>query len=254
MLFSVLGSGSGGNCVYIEEGETALLIDAGFSGKEIVRRLKSCGKDTSKIKALCLTHEHGDHICGAGVISRKLKIPVYANPGTLKKGAKHLGKPHKRCEFSTGDTFTIGSLEVRSFRISHDTADPVGYVISSGDNSIGYLTDTGKTSHLMLRRLAGCNALILEFNHDPDMLKNGSYPAELQQRVRSSRGHLSNKDAANFLQQVQQEGKLRHLVLAHISAKNNTKELAEEAAKAVAGKGVAIHIGLQNEPLPIISL
>ena len=229
MRFSVLGSGSRGNSVYIESGKTGILIDAGFSGKEIEMRLRSIGRDMSHVRALCITHEHNDHICGAGVISRRCKIPTYLNCGTLAAGEKKMGRLAVYREFETGDTLEIGDLQVRSFQVSHDTADPVGYVVSNGTKSVGYCTDTGKISHLIGRRLAACNGLVLEFNHNLQMLKNGPYPLPLQQRVRSSRGHLCNEDAAALLAQLI-GNHLRTVVLAHLSAINNTPELAREAA------------------------
>lgn len=229
MLFSVLGSGSRGNSVYIESGKTAILIDAGFSGKEIETRLKSVGRELSNVSALCITHEHNDHIRGAGVISRRFKMPTYINGATFSAGEKRIGKLFDQKEFETGDILQIGDLQVRSFRISHDTADPVGYVVSDGKRSFGYCTDTGKVSHLIGRRLAECNGLILEFNHNLQMLKNGPYPLPLQQRVRSSRGHLSNEDAAVFLAGLIGDH-LRMVVLAHLSETNNTPELARDAA------------------------
>ncbi len=229
MLFSVLGSGSSGNSVYIESGKTGILIDAGFSGIEIETRLKSIGRDLSNVRALCVTHEHNDHIQGVGVISRRCKIPTYGNGGTFSGGEKRLGKLFAQKEFETGELLSIDDLQVRSFRISHDTADPVGYVVSDGKRSIGYCTDTGKVSHLIGRRLAKCNGLILEFNHDLQMLKDGVYPLSLQQRVRSSRGHLCNEDAAEFLGGLIGDH-LRVAVLAHLSESNNTPELARKAA------------------------
>jgi len=229
MRFSVLGSGSKGNSVYLESGTTGILIDAGFSGKEISRRLQSIDRDLTNISALFLTHEHGDHISGAGVISRKCSIPVYANSGTFAVAETRLGKLFAKNEFETGDTIQIGDLRVRSFRISHDTADPVGFVVSDGNFSVGYCTDTGKVSHLIGRRLADCDAIILEFNHNLQMLKNGPYPLPLQQRVRSSRGHLSNEDGAQFLTNLMGE-QLQIAVLAHLSETNNTPELAKKAA------------------------
>lgn len=229
MIFSVLGSGSRGNCVYIEAGRTAILIDGGFSGKEISSRLQSIGKDASQLDAICVTHEHNDHICGVGILSRRCNLPVYANPGTFAGGEKHLGKLTKRCEFDTGDQFFIQDLSIRSFRISHDTADPVGYVISSERWSLGYCTDTGQTTHLMQQRLTGCTALILEFNHNPQMLKEGPYPLALQQRVRSNQGHLANEEAAEFLKSIGHSG-LKLAVLAHLSEANNTPQLALDAA------------------------
>jgi phosphoribosyl 1,2-cyclic phosphodiesterase len=229
MRFSVLGSGSRGNSVYIESGETAILIDAGFSGKEIETRLQSIGRNLSNVRALCITHEHNDHIRGAGVISRRCKIPTYINGGTLAAGEKRMGKLFAKKEFETGELLQIGDLQVRSFRISHDTADPVGYVVSDGKRSVGYCTDTGKVSHLIGQRLAECNGLILEFNHNLQMLKEGPYPLPLQQRVRSSRGHLSNEDAAEFLAGLIGDH-LHTAVLAHLSETNNTPELARRAA------------------------
>jgi len=229
MLFSVLGSGSRGNAVYIESGKTGILIDAGFSGREIETRLKSIGRELSNVRALCITHEHNDHIQGVGVISRRCKLPAYGNGGTFAAGVKRMGKLFAQKEFETGELLSIDDLQIRSFRISHDTADPVGYVVSDGKRSIGYCTDTGKISHLLGRRLAECNGLILEFNHDLQMLKNGVYPLALQQRVRSSRGHLCNEDAAQFLAGLIGDH-LRVAVLAHLSETNNTPELAQKAA------------------------
>ncbi|WP_136805529.1 MBL fold metallo-hydrolase [Desulfosediminicola flagellatus] len=229
MQFSVLGSGSRGNCVYIEEGKNGILIDNGFSGKEVEKRLSAIGRSLDNLTAICVTHEHNDHIAGVGVLSRRCKIPVYSNYGTFKGAENKMGKLHKLIEFGTGEDIEIQDLQVRSFRVSHDTADPVGFVVSNGSEYLGYCTDTGKVSKLMELRLAGCHGLILEFNHNLEMLKNGPYPLFLQQRVRSSQGHLSNEDAAEFLHNLMH----RHLkvaVLAHLSETNNTPELASKAA------------------------
>lgn len=230
MFFSVLGSGSRGNSVYVESNDTRILIDAGFSGKELQRRLGLVNRDLSKVSAVCVTHEHNDHISGAGVVARRFKIPVYANSGTMRGGSKKMGKLPEVIEFETGAEFEINGLSVRSFRISHDTADPVGFIVSDGCTSLGYCTDTGKVSHLMAARLRGCSGLILEFNHNLDLLKKGPYPLPLQQRVRSSRGHLSNEDAAAFLACLFDE-KLQIVVLAHLSEMNNRPELAIKAAR-----------------------
>ncbi len=232
MRFSVLGSGSRGNCVYIESGGTAILIDGGFSGKEIVGRLKSIGREAADLDAICLTHDHHDHIAGVGVLSRRCSLPVHANPGTFAGGEATLKKLWQRQEFETGDEFVVNDLAIRSFRISHDTADPVGYVIKSDRAMIGYCTDTGRTSHLMRQRLSACDAVILEFNHNLQLLKNGPYPPALQQRVRSSQGHLANEDAAAFLQTLLHKG-LQLVVLAHLSEMNNNPQLAMAAADGV---------------------
>ncbi len=232
MKFSVLGSGSRGNSVYIESGTTGILIDNGFSGKELEKRLNTIDRSLSDVKCVCITHEHNDHIGGAGVISRRGRIPVLANTATFSAGEKRLGKLHKRIEFETGDLIEFMDLEIRSFRVSHDTADPVGYVISRNGLSVGYCTDTGKVSHLMRRRLSACNGLVLEFNHNLEMLKNGPYPLALQQRVRSSQGHLSNEDGAEFLQTIL-HAKLQFTILAHLSETNNLPKFANAAAKKV---------------------
>lgn len=254
MQFSILGSGSKGNSVYIESKNTALLIDAGFSGKQISTRLSAIGRDISRVSGIFLTHEHNDHIVGAGIVSRRSRIPVFANDGTFSGADKKLGKLHKRIIFTTGEATAFQDLEVRSFRTLHDTNDPVGFVISDGEHSVGYCTDTGKVTHLMAARLRDCDALVLEFNHDPEMLKNGPYPLALQQRVRSSHGHLANGDAAAFLGQLLDD-KLRCVVLAHLSETNNLPEIAHQAAHGVVSASKCrLVLASQNIPTPIISL
>lgn len=232
MRFSVLGSGSKGNSVYVESGETCILIDAGFSGKQIETRLKEVGRDIHDVNGVLLTHEHNDHVCGAGVISRRLKIPLIGNEGTFQGAGNKLGKGCIRQLFETGERSTFQDLEIRSFPVHHDTLDPVGYVIRDKNITVGYCTDTGKVSHLMAARLAGCDALILEFNHDLQMLKNGPYPLPLQQRVRSSQGHLANEDAADFLNGLLHE-KMQFIILAHLSETNNLPQLARKAVEKI---------------------
>jgi phosphoribosyl 1,2-cyclic phosphodiesterase len=255
MRFSILGSGSRGNSVFVESGKTKILIDAGFTSKVIESRLHSIGRELRDINALCLTHEHHDHISGAGVLSRKNKIPIYATPGTFCAGEKRLGNLFARKEFETGERLEIDDLMVRSFRVSHDTADPVGFVISDGKSSIGYCTDTGKISHLMAHRLRDCNALILECNHDLEMLKNGPYPWPLKQRVRSNMGHLSNEDAAACLADL--IGTHLHIaVLAHLSETNNTPMLAREAVRAAVQQWgeTTLFVAVQEKALPLIEI
>ena len=255
MRFSVLGSGSRGNAVYVESNGSAALIDAGFSGKELQKRMQSIDRDLSDVKALCITHEHNDHICGAGIISRRFEIPVIINGATLEAASGKIGKLYDTTLFSAGDVIEVGDLTIRSFRISHDTADPVGFVISDGNKRLGYLTDTGKVSHLMAQRLISCHGVILEFNHDLEMLKYGPYPLPLQQRVRSSRGHLSNDDAANFLIELM-GGEVQEVVLAHLSEKNNTVDLARDAAikSIMQWPTVNLHIAKQDTAMPLLQL
>lgn len=232
MRYSVLGSGSKGNALYVESGKTSILIDAGFSGKELEKRLTVHGKELAKLNGVFLTHEHGDHIQGAGIISRRCSLPVYANHGTFKGSEKTVKKLYKRVEFETGSRCELQALEIRSFRISHDTLDPVGYLISDGKHSIACCTDTGSVTHLIANRLSKCDALILEFNHDLTMLKNGPYPFSLQQRVRSNQGHLANPDAAEFLKSLLHD-KLQQVILAHLSETNNRADIALQSATSV---------------------
>lgn len=254
MRFSVLGSGSKGNAVYIESNKTGVFVDAGFSGKQLSTRLSAIGKDIAGVNAVLLTHEHNDHITGAGVVSRRMRIPVLANGGTFEGALPKLGKLHQRREFTTGEEITFQDLQIRSFRTLHDTNDPVGFVISDGRHSIGYCTDTGKVTHLMAARLLKCDAVILEFNHDLEMLKNGPYPLALQQRVRSSHGHLANVDAAHFLKQLLSD-QLQYVILAHLSETNNLPEIAHGAAFKVAQSSrCKLVIAAQNTPTPIIEL
>ena len=229
MKFCVLGSGSKGNATYVTSGETSILVDAGMSGIELQKRLASIGVELSAIDAILVTHEHNDHVQGVGVLSRRAKIPVYANSATFSAASKIINKLFSYNEFETGGSFHFRNLKIHPFSISHDTEDPVGFRISDGSASVGYCTDTGKVSRLMLHRLASCQALVLESNHDIAMLQNGTYPPYLKQRIRSSQGHLDNVEAATFLQELAHE-KLEHVVLAHLSEENNHPEIAFHAA------------------------
>ena len=255
MHYSVLGSGSKGNAIYIESGQTAIMIDAGFSGKELEKRLAVHERELAKLDALFLTHEHSDHIRGAGVISRRCSLPVFANEGTFTGSEKTVGKLHKRIEFETGTRTVVKDLEVRSFRVSHDALDPVGYLVSDGKYSIACCTDTGKVTQLIASRLTGCDALILEFNHDLTMLKNGPYPFALQQRVRSNQGHLANDDAAAFLKDVIHD-KVQQVVLAHLSEANNSAEIALQSAAAVLPKQLhsLLSVASQHHPGELFKL
>lgn len=253
MQFSVLGSGSGGNSVFIESAGSAILIDAGFSGKEVCARLTQIDRTMEDVQAICVTHEHRDHVSGVGVLSRKFShINVWGNEGTLRGSERITKKINNACEFETGDYLSLGNLEVRSFSTMHDTADPIGYVVSDGKFTIGYCTDTGHISHLMAKRLSQCDALILEFNHDPDLLRMGPYPLSLQQRVRSRQGHLANESSAALLADLCHD-KLQSVVLAHLSETNNTPEHALRAARPVCEKWSNIHLSVaeQDKALPM---
>lgn len=234
MKFCVLGSGSRGNATYLESGKTRILIDAGMSGIELQKRLASIGADISSIDAILITHEHNDHVHGVGVLSRRANIPVYANQETFSAASGTVRKLISYNEFATGGSFQIRNLEIHPFAISHDARDPVGFRISDGRVSFGYCTDTGKISQLIRHRLTSCQGLVLESNHDIEMLQNGTYPPYLKQRIRSSQGHLDNGVASSFLKELLHE-KLEHVVLAHLSEENNDPEIAYNAAMAALG-------------------
>lgn len=225
MRFCVLGSGSKGNATYVEAGGVALLIDAGFSGVEIERRLAALGIAVESLAAILVTHEHGDHLRGVQALARRYKLPVLVSRATRAAAGPLLAKIDDWREIAAGQDCEFRGLRIHPFAVSHDAADTVGFVIAHAGRTLGYCTDTGSVSRLMHHRLSGCHGLVLECNHDLEMLKNGGYPPALQQRIRSKEGHLTNSDAARFLIELIHDG-LEHVVLAHISETNNTHALA----------------------------
>ncbi len=231
MKFCVLGSGSRGNATYIESGSAALLIDNGFSGVELERRLAAIAASPTKLAGILVTHEHNDHIKGAGILARKYKLPIIANHATFTAARSTIGNIPQYQEFHTGTPFEFVGFNIHPFAISHDSAEPVGFVVSRNSCSLGYCTDTGMISRLITHLLSGCHGLIIESNHDPEMLKNGPYPPFLQQRVRSRTGHLANEDAASFVADFS-HADLQHVVLAHLSEKNNDPGLALDTTLA----------------------
>jgi len=255
MQFSVLGSGSKGNSVLIREGATAILIDAGFSAREISRRLAAVNVDVAELSAILVTHEHSDHIRGVAVLSRQGRLPVFANAATFRAAGDRLADLDSCREFATGSSFVFQDLQIHPFSVSHDAADPVGFVIKNGSCTLGYCTDTGKISQLMLHRLTGCHGLILESNHDLEMLQNGSYPPFLKQRVRSNLGHLANGDTASMIQKLVHDS-LQHVVLAHISEKNNRPEIACETVRRVlpANHRISVVTASQDQAGPLVTL
>jgi phosphoribosyl 1,2-cyclic phosphodiesterase len=225
---------------------------------EIERRLASIDVHPESLNAIVLTHEHGDHIKGAAILARKYNIPVYANIGTFSAGRKVLKKIPVSNQFSTGTSFEMADLKIHPFAISHDTVDPVGFIFSDASCSLGYCTDTGMVTRLLSHRLAGCNGLIIETNHDPAMLQNGPYPAHLKQRVFSKQGHLANEDAAHFICTLLHPD-LQHVVLAHLSETNNDSSLAYDTVTSIVhekanGRSPDISLSWQDKPGNFVSL
>ena len=227
MEFCSLTSGSSGNCLFIKDNSTKILIDCGISGKKAAELLAEIGEDIKDINGVLVTHEHSDHISGVGVLSRKYNLPVY-----IKESTYHCGnKPMNNLTFTSAD-FKIGSIDVHSFDTSHDAVNPVGYVFSSGNSKMCVLTDTGIVTREMYNNLSNCNFAFVESNHDVDMLKaNPNYSYPLKQRILSEKGHLSNKLCADVVCSLVSDG-TKNIMLGHLSLENNTPEIAYETTHA----------------------
>ncbi len=250
MRVVVLGSGSSGNAVVIESGSRRLLVDAGFSCREIERRLERVEIDAGGFDGILLTHEHGDHVRGAGVFSRRHKVPIFATKGTF--AGVNLGKwVHREVVIRSGQTQSAGAFRIVPFKIPHDAAEPVGYVIEdSCGRRVGVVSDIGTCSRLAWGRLRDLDVLILETNHDLKMLRDGPYPWHLKQRVAGRFGHLSNVDAAEGIRELVTE-RLQWVVLYHLSEVNNLPALAVEAVAdilALEGSSARLCVSCQAEP------
>ncbi len=242
----MLASGSKGNAVYISDGGTTLLIDAGLSGVEIERRLQAHSLDPRNIDAMIVSHEHADHIRGVGILSRRFDIPVYITKKTGREASTTIGNISDMRTFSCGHSFSINSLEIHPFSTTHDAEDPAGFTISRNGQKIGIATDLGIATAMVKHNLKGCNLLILEANHDPEMLMNGPYPWPLKQRIKGRTGHLSNQASGELLSELKHD-KLQHVILAHLSETNNTPAKAlREVGPALEGCQARIHVATQD--------
>ncbi len=250
----VLASGSKGNAIYVSDGRTSILLDAGLSGVDIERRLKAAGLSPEKLDAVLVSHEHADHVRGVGILSRRYKLPVYISKETEKAAEPIVGKTAQTVSFECGDLFKIKTLAVRPFSISHDAADPSGFTFSSGNLKIGVATDLGIATSMVKNHLKDCDALVLEANHDPAMLIEGPYPWPLKQRVRGRTGHLSNADAQILLKELLHD-KLVQVILAHLSETNNTPEKAlSEVGLALEYARTKLVAARQDQCCPILRL
>ena len=247
--FCPLFSGSSGNALFIGAGDTRILIDAGMPGRAIENALKEIGVLPETLSAIAVTHEHSDHTRGVGILSRKYHLPVYANERTFNAMYKQVGEieARNRRYFESDSDFYIGDLALLPIPIPHDAAEPVGYRVFYGGRSVGVATDMGQMQKRVLKALAGCDVLLLESNHDPDLLmQNPHYSMYLKQRILGSHGHLSNDASAQALLALYETG-VRQVLLGHLSGENNTPELAlQTATEKLAAAGVRINedIGL----------
>lgn len=231
MRFASLGSGSRGNATLLDAGGTRLLIDCGYSLREFERRIAATGLRPADFDAILVTHEHGDHVRGVGALARRHGISVWATTGTWR--AAKIGEiPDLHLFSAHGGSFRIGSVRVKPFAVPHDAREPAQYVLEHCGRRLGLLTDSGSLTPHIVDNLQGVDALVLESNHDPDMLANGPYSQALQARVAGGLGHLSNAQAASLLGRLD-HGRLHHLVAAHLSEKNNHPDLAKAALNGV---------------------
>lgn len=245
MKVCVFVSGSSGNCIYVASEQTAILVDAGLSCRETLNRLESVGGRPENIKAICITHEHDDHVSSLGPMFRRIRADLYANSGTIEgatRNDKLKNLPWK--VFRTGEAFSVGDLKIEPFSVPHDAYDPVGFVISSGDSRVGVVTDMGMPTELIRVKLRNCQVVVLESNHDEPLLKDSARPWSLKQRIAGWQGHLSNEQACQLLADIAGP-QLRTVFLAHLSSECNTPELAVRTAVAKLAKCGSQHVSVK---------
>jgi len=262
---SLLASGSRGNCALVRSARTSILVDAGVSCRETLKRMKAVSEDPHSISAILITHEHSDHVYGLPVLAKKLKVPVFMTGATHQAWFKTVrdadkdNRPTVNLEaFSSGRRFQIGDIEITPFTIPHDAADPVGFTFQAEGVKVGFATDLGYVPASVRDHLRGCDVLVMESNHDVEMLRGGPYPWSVKQRVMSRVGHLSNDALAEFFAN-DYDGEAAFVVLAHLSEQNNHPELARGAAEKALGRQRTllrnrIMLAAQSEPLEPIQL
>jgi phosphoribosyl 1,2-cyclic phosphodiesterase len=255
---TILGSGSAGNCTLIETEQTAVLVDAGLSSRQIAQRLAMLDRSVADLDSILLTHEHSDHTRGLNVLCRTRAIPVYANRLTAE--AIHADPEFNGLNniawrlFSTGCAFEVNDITVETFTVPHDASDPVGFVFRSGAHAVGVITDLGHATTLVIDRLRALDALVLESNHDLKLLQEDTgRPWALKQRIMSRHGHLSNDAAATLAGEVCSD-RLRHVFLAHLSRDCNRPEIAERVVSKKLPAHVRLLVSTQERPTTTISL
>jgi phosphoribosyl 1,2-cyclic phosphodiesterase len=262
---TVLGSGSGGNCTVVSSARTRLLVDAGLSCRETFRRMRAAALDPESVGAILISHEHSDHVGGVLVMAKKLRIPVYMTGATHQAWSRQVRNTFGgTCvmpqveNFEAGRSFQIGDIRVTPFTIPHDAADPVAFTFRADGAKLGLVTDLGYMSSNVCDEIRGCDLLMIESNHDLEMLRGGPYPWAVKQRVMSRVGHLSNEALADFLLNSY-DGAATYLVLAHLSEQNNHPDLARRAAERALGSRCGllrnrVMLASQSQPLESIWL
>lgn len=262
LKFCSLSSGSSGNCHYVKTEDTSLLIDAGFSGKKIEGLLDKIGEKPNELDGILITHEHTDHIKGAGVMSRRYNLPIYANKGTWEAMEDKIGKISLENikVIDTNKYFSLRDLDILATSIYHDAKEPVGYILNKSNKKISIVTDTGILDERLLESMSGSNIYLLESNHDVQMLRSGNYPISLQNRIISDFGHLSNSYAAESLSRLV-EAKGEIVLLGHLSKDNNCPRTAfNEVAFRLMELGIDIrrdvllNLTHRNKPTEIFTI
>ncbi len=265
MRFCNIASGSSGNCTYIGDEATHLCVDAGISGKRIEQGLNELGLTTADMNGILVTHEHTDHISGLGVVSKRYRIPIYATKGTIgaiKSMPAFSAIPDELFfEIEPDKPFEIGDFRIRPVRISHDAADPVGFRLDNNGRSVGVLTDLGTYDDYIIDSMKGCSTVMLEANHDVNMLQVGPYPYRLKKRILGDRGHLSNDSCGRLLVELLSD-RLQNIILGHLSQENNLAELAYETVRmeiTMADRGYSfsdfkVLIGKRNERTELLTV
>jgi phosphoribosyl 1,2-cyclic phosphodiesterase len=265
VCLSVLASGSRGNCAIVRSSQTQILVDAGISCRETFKRMRAAGEDPRAISAILITHEHSDHVCGLAMLAKRLNVPIFMTGATHQAWTRAMRdangeRPHlaKLEVFLSGSRFQIGDITVTPFTIPHDAADPVGFTFRAEGIKLGFVTDLGYLPPNVCDHLCGCDVLVIESNHDVEMLRGGPYPWSVKQRVMSRVGHLSNDALADFFAK-DYDGEAAYVVLAHLSEQNNHPELARGAAEKALGSRRSllrnrVLLAAQSEPLEAIQL
>lgn len=255
MRVCVLGSGSSGNCTFVERGSTRILIDAGLRAKDIVERLARIDVDPASLNGIFISHEHNDHIQGAGPLSRKFKIPVYISPRALEHASFAL-QHVLHCPLNADVPVQVGALTVTPFSTPHDSIDPLAFALRAGQSRACVVTDVGFIPENVRERIRNTDLLVIESNHDIEMLRTGPYPWSLKQRVMSNYGHLSNEALAFFFGEYF-DGCGRQVMLTHLSRQNNHPQIAfVSASRALErkSKNTNLHVSLQDEISEIIEI
>jgi phosphoribosyl 1,2-cyclic phosphodiesterase len=234
MRFASIGSGSEGNGLVVEAGRTRVLIDCGFGVRDSAARLLRAGVEPESLSAILVTHEHSDHVGGVPAFAARHGIPVWLTMGTLEVVGGRMGSVAKLYGFDSHEVFAVGDLEVQPVPVPHDAREPVQFVLTDGAHRLGVLTDIGVSTPFVEASLSGCDALVLECNHDSEMLANGNYPYPLKQRIAGRFGHLCNDAAAAIVKAIDCT-RLRHVVAAHLSQQNNTPDHARAALAGALG-------------------